>query len=236
MVAGGLYRPVRLEQPTISFPGLQGGNNWGGGAFDPESGLLYLNTSDLGQVTELVKSAGPLAYERGPTSGRFMQPATRLPCQAPPWGQLHAIDTATGTIKLKAEFPNTDGTLFANQFVNVRMPVETKPNATLAPSAAIQRGVAGTFVYVVKDDKTVTVTPVQIGSTQGEITQIESGVAPGAMVVVDGADRLREGAKVEVVTRDAPVPASPDAARRGPRGKDGGERPGGRAARAKEGA
>ena len=134
------------------------------------------------------------------------------------------IDTATGTIKLKAEFPNADGMLFANQFVNVRLPVETRPNATLAPTAAIQRGAAGTFVYVVKDDKTVTVTPVQIGATQGEITQIDSGVAPGAMVVVDGADRLREGAKVEVVTRDAPVPASPDAAKRGPRGKDGGER------------
>jgi multidrug efflux system membrane fusion protein len=134
------------------------------------------------------------------------------------------IDTATGTIKLKAEFPNTDGMLFANQFVNVRLPVETRPNATLAPTAAIQRGAAGTFVYVVKDDKTVTVAPVQIGATQGEVTQIESGVAPGAMVVVDGADRLREGAKVEVVTRDAPVPASPDAAKRGPRGKDGGER------------
>ena len=88
------------------------------------------------------------------------------------------IDTATGTIKLKAEFHNADGMLFANQFVNVRMPVETRPNATLAPTAAIQRGVAGTFVYVVKDDKTVTVAPVQIGSTQGEVTQIESGVAP----------------------------------------------------------
>jgi quinoprotein glucose dehydrogenase len=108
MVAGGLYRPVRLGQPTISFPGLQGGNNWGGGAFDPESGLLYLNTSDLGQVTELVESAGPLAYERGPTSGRFMQAATRLPCQAPPWGQLHAIDTATGLIKWQATLGVSD--------------------------------------------------------------------------------------------------------------------------------
>ena len=134
------------------------------------------------------------------------------------------IDTATGTIKLKAEFDNADGALFANQFVNVRMPVETRPNATLAPTAAIQRGVAGTFVYVVKDDKTVTVAPVQIGSTQGEVTSIESGVSPGAMVVVDGADRLREGAKVEVVTRDAAAPATPEAARRGPRGgKDGGK-------------
>jgi quinoprotein glucose dehydrogenase len=102
MVAGGLYHPVRLNRPTISFPGLQGGNNWGGGAFDPTTGLLYLNTSDLGQVTELVPSTGPLPYERGPTSGRFMQTATRLPCQRPPWGQLHAIDTATGRVRWQA--------------------------------------------------------------------------------------------------------------------------------------
>jgi multidrug efflux system membrane fusion protein len=111
------------------------------------------------------------------------------------------IDTATGTIKLKAEFPNADGALFANQFVNVRMPVETRPNATLVPTAAIQRGAAGTFVYVVKDDRTVAVTPVQVGPAQGEITAIDSGVSAGAMVVVDGADRLREGAKVELVAR-----------------------------------
>jgi len=108
MVAGGLYHPVRLNRPTISFPGLQGGNNWGGGAFDPTTGLLYLNTSDLGQVTELVPSTGPLAFERGPTSGRFMQAATRLPCQAPPWGQLHAIDTATGAIRWQATLGVSD--------------------------------------------------------------------------------------------------------------------------------
>ena len=111
------------------------------------------------------------------------------------------IDTATGTIKLTAEFPNADGALFANQFVNVRMPVETRTNATLVPTAAIQRGAAGTFVYVVKDDLTVTVTPVQVGPTQGEITVIDRGVSSGARVVVDGADRLREGAKVELVVR-----------------------------------
>ena len=111
------------------------------------------------------------------------------------------IDTATGTIKLKAEFPNADGALFANQFVNVRMSIETRATATLVPTAAIQRGAAGTFVYVVKDDLTVTVTPVQAGPTQGEITVIERGVSPGAKVVVDGADRLREGAKVELVAR-----------------------------------
>jgi quinoprotein glucose dehydrogenase len=108
MVAGGLYHPVRLNQPTISFPGLQGGNNWGGGAFDPTSGLLFINTSDLGQVTELVPSAGPLPYERGPTSGRFMQTQTRMPCQQPPWGRLHAIDTATGAVRWQITLGVTD--------------------------------------------------------------------------------------------------------------------------------
>ncbi len=145
------------------------------------------------------------------------------------------IDTATGTIKLKAEFPNADGALFANQFVNVRMPVETRTNATLVPTAAIQRGAAGTFVYVVKDDLTVAVTPVQVGPTQGEITAIDSGVSPGAKVVVDGADRLRDGAKVELATREA---AAPEAGRREPRGdKEGSTRqPGARNPRAKSGA
>jgi multidrug efflux system membrane fusion protein len=116
------------------------------------------------------------------------------------------IDIATGTIRLKAEFPNADGALFANQFVNVRMPVETLPKATLVPTAAIQRGAAGTFVYVVKNDQTVAVTPVKVGPVQGEITAIDSGIPVGAMVVVDGADRLREGAKVEFVVRDKPTP------------------------------
>jgi multidrug efflux system membrane fusion protein len=111
------------------------------------------------------------------------------------------IDTATGTVKLKAEFPNTDSALFANQFVNVRMPLETRQNATLIPTAAVQRGAAGTFVYVVKDDLTVSVTPVKLGPVQGEISTVDSGVAAGAKVVIDGADRLRDGAKVELIAR-----------------------------------
>jgi len=129
------------------------------------------------------------------------------------------IDTATGTIKLKAEFPHAASTLFANQFVNVRMPVETRLNATLLPTPAIQRGAAGPFVYVVKDDKTVAVTPVKVGPIQGEITVIDGGISAGAMVVVDGADRLREGTKVELVTRDTPAPPAADARLRGPRGQ-----------------
>ncbi|MFA7279891.1 MAG: efflux RND transporter periplasmic adaptor subunit, partial [Sterolibacterium sp.] len=122
------------------------------------------------------------------------------------------IDTATGTIKLKAEFPNADGALFANQFVNVRMPVETLSNATLVPTAAIQRGAAGTFVYVVKDDQTVAVIPVKVATVQGETTAIDSGIATGTKVVVDGADRLREGASVEFVVRDKSAQPASDAA------------------------
>ncbi|CAH1199901.1 multidrug efflux pump membrane fusion protein MdtA [Candidatus Nitrotoga sp. BS] len=113
------------------------------------------------------------------------------------------IDTTTGTIKLKAEFPNADDTLFANQFVNVRMPVEVRRKATLVPTAAIQRGSAGTFVYVVKDDHTVAVIPVKTGPTQGEVTVIDSGVSSGAMVVIGGADRLRAGVKVDIVAHNS---------------------------------
>jgi multidrug efflux system membrane fusion protein len=126
------------------------------------------------------------------------------------------IDTTTGTVKLKAEFSNANLALFPNQFVNIRMLVETMADATLVPSAAIQRGAPGTFVYVVKDDKSVTVTPVKLGPVQGETTAIASGVAPGALVVVDGADKLREGAKVELITRDAQ--AAPAAGAKGARG------------------
>ncbi|HEY2865261.1 MAG TPA: MdtA/MuxA family multidrug efflux RND transporter periplasmic adaptor subunit [Casimicrobiaceae bacterium] len=139
------------------------------------------------------------------------------------------IDTTTGTVKVKAEFPNTDNALFPNQFVNVRMVVETHQDATLVPSAAIQRGAPGTFVFVVKEDKTVSVAPVQVGAVSGEATEVVKGVAPGALVVVDGADKLREGASVELIdaaARAAQQAAPPAAAKspsgEGRRGKGGG--------------
>jgi multidrug efflux system membrane fusion protein len=112
------------------------------------------------------------------------------------------IDTTTGTVKLRAEFQNTDLALFPNQFVNVRMLVQTLSDATLVPSAAIQRGAPGTFVYIVKNDQTVSVSTVKLGPVQGETTAITSGASPGDMVVVDGADKLKEGAKVELTTRE----------------------------------
>ena len=113
------------------------------------------------------------------------------------------IDTATGTVKLKAEFPNHDAGLFPNQFVNVRMAVETRQDVTLVPSAAIQRGAPGTFVFLVKQDQSVGMTPVKLGATEGENTEVQSGVDPGNLVVVDGADKLRDGSKVELVDPNA---------------------------------
>ena len=126
------------------------------------------------------------------------------------------IDTTTGTVKLKAEFANDNLALFPNQFVNVRMLVQTLTDATLVQSAAIQRGAPGTFVYVVKDDQTVAVTPVKLGPVQAEITAVASGLSPGDVVVVDGADKLREGAKVELITRDAQTAPAKAAGGKGP--------------------
>jgi len=113
------------------------------------------------------------------------------------------IDTTTGTVKLKAQFLNEDGGLFANQFVNVRMLVETLSDVTTISSAAIQRGAQGIFVYVVNEDLTVAMRPVKLGQTEGANTAVERGIKPGQLVVVDGTDRLREGAKVELANADA---------------------------------
>ena len=142
------------------------------------------------------------------------------------------IDTATGTVKLKAEFPNQDGALFPNQFVNVRMAIETRRDVTLVPSAAIQRGAPGTFVFVVKPDQTVSVAAVKIGAVEGETTEVQSGVEPGAQVVVDGADKLREGSKVDLIDRSAQ--ATPSAAAR-PAPADADKASGGARRRSKNG-
>lgn len=123
------------------------------------------------------------------------------------------IDLATGTVKLKARFENAEETLFPNQFVNVRLRVRTREQATLIPSAALQYGSRGTFVYLLKDDSTVTVTPVQAGPSDGERTLIESGVAIGDRLVLEGTDRLKDGAKVEVIG-DQPAVAKPEAGKR----------------------
>lgn len=124
------------------------------------------------------------------------------------------IDPNTGTVRLKAVFPNEDGALFPNQFVNARLLLEVKQGVTLVPSAAVQRGAKGTFVYVVNEDKTVAVRPVTVGVSHGDDASINSGLAPNELVVVDGTEKLREGSKVEVRNRnDKPTQAeTPSAA------------------------
>jgi multidrug efflux system membrane fusion protein len=109
------------------------------------------------------------------------------------------IDVTTGTVKLKAQFPNPKAALFPNQFVNVRMVIETRRNVVVVPTAAVQRNAQGAnVVYVVKSDSTVTIRPVTVGPTEGTNTAIEKGLEAGETVVTDGVDRIREGAKVEV--------------------------------------
>jgi multidrug efflux system membrane fusion protein len=111
------------------------------------------------------------------------------------------VDTATGTVKLRAQFANEDNALFPNQFVNVRMKLDTLRDAIVVPTAAIQRGAQGSFVYVVKADQTVGVRTVKPGTSDGPRTAIVEGLSPGEVVVIDGMDRLREGARVEVTQR-----------------------------------
>jgi quinoprotein glucose dehydrogenase len=108
MKPGGLYVPVGYNRVTISFPGLQGGANWGGASFDPARKLLIVNTSDLGQVTSLVSSKGPQSFERGPVSARFQLEGTKLLCQKPPWGRLSAVDVKTGRIAWQVPLGVTD--------------------------------------------------------------------------------------------------------------------------------
>jgi multidrug efflux system membrane fusion protein len=108
------------------------------------------------------------------------------------------IDPQTGTGRLKAEFENHDHSLWPNQFVNARLLLETRKNAIVVPSAAIQRGPQGTYVYLVKPDKTAEMRTVTIGLTEGEVTAVDKGLSPGEQVVTDGADKLQTGSKVEI--------------------------------------
>lgn len=116
------------------------------------------------------------------------------------------IDPTTGTLKFKAEFANQANNLFPNQFVNVRMLVETQKNVTLLPSAAIQRGVNGTFVFVVNTDSSVIARPVTLGAVDGDNTAVLTGVNAGERVVLDGADKLKDGSKVKVIDPNAKTP------------------------------
>jgi membrane fusion protein, multidrug efflux system len=143
------------------------------------------------------------------------------------------IDPTTGTIKLRAQFPNETETLYPNQFVNIQLLLDTHKDVTIMPTAGVQRGVPGTFVYLVNADNTVSVRKIDLGVTDGDRVEVRSGLQPGDKIVVDGADKLRDGAKINVRAEAAApgAPAAAGAAAPGPekagkkRGSDGEQKP-----------
>jgi len=158
----------------------------------PIAVVFTVPEDQLPAVMTKLRAGGKLAVEAYDRSGR-----TKIAD-----GELlttdNQIDAATGTFKSKAIFPNRDHALFPNQFVNVRVLLDVRKDTTILPTAAIQRGPKGPFVYVVKADQTVEVRPITIGVTEGADTSVDSGLSPGDLAVVDGADKLRAGSKVEL--------------------------------------
>jgi multidrug efflux system membrane fusion protein len=142
------------------------------------------------------------------------------------------IDQTTGTGRLKAVFENKGSELWPNQFVNIHLLLETQKNVTVVPSAAVQRGPQGNYVFVMKPDKTVEVRQVNVTVTEGNVSEIANGVSPNELVVTDGQDKLQQGSRVEPHMQSsgtqnaqstspnqnapatAPLPAAPQSARR----------------------
>ena len=207
----------------------------------PVDGTLGLRQVDAGNMVRASDTTGlVIITQTRPISVLFAVPATHLPAiqgragkalSVEAWdrdgrrklasGRLvstdNLIDTSTGTVRLKAQFDNADGALFPNQFVSARLRVDTRHDAVLVPSAAILKGAQGSFVYVVNEqEKTASMRPVVLGPATADTVSIESGLKAGEKIVVEGVDRLRDGAPVELST--------PESRQRGNGGGPNGER------------
>jgi multidrug efflux system membrane fusion protein len=159
---------------------------------DPISAIFTLPEDDVPAIQARLAAGATLsvqAYDRSNTTLLATGTLETLDNQ---------IDTTTGTVKLRALFANPKFTLFPNQFVNLRLVVSTVQNAITVPNAALQTGAPGNFVYLVQPDSTVAIRAVKLGVADADKTQILSGLAIGDKVVIDGADRLRDGAKVRL--------------------------------------
>jgi len=194
----------------------------------PLSGRVGLRQVDLGNIVHSSDSNGVVVItQTQPINVLFAVPETSLgqvlaaaraakgKLQVEAWdrdnrhkladGELLAIDnqlsTTTGTVNLKARFANADAALFPNQFVNVHLQLGDQPDAIVVPSVALQQGKVGSYVYTVNPDQTVSISKVKTGAVSGDNTIIEEGVKPGQKVVVDGLDKLREGAQIKVIDR-----------------------------------
>lgn len=194
----------------------------------PIAGQAGLKQADLGNNVSPSDANGLLSIAQNqPAAVVFAVPDARLPrirqqlgdkqpLAVQAWDREHrqmlaegrvastdnAIDASTGTIKVKALFPNQDGSLFPNQFVNVRLQLDTLKDALVVPTAAVQRGAPGTFVYVIADGQ-VALRRVKSLATDGDSTAVQGEIKPGEQVVTDGADRLRDGGKAEVIKAPA---------------------------------
>ena len=165
----------------------------------PISVLFTLPEDNIGDIMGQVGSGATLtayAYDRG---------QTRLLATGALATVDNQVDVTTGTVKMRAQFDNKNGELFPNQFVNIRLLVRTEHNQTLIPVAAVQRGAQGDFVFVVEPDKTVSMRTVKLGASDSANIAIQQGIKPGDTVVVDGADRLRDGAEVTLPNAKAPI-------------------------------
>ena len=160
---------------------------------DPISVIFTIPEGDLPAVLQRRRDGATLAVEAWDRGERMKLAEGVLESLD------NQIDTTTGTVKLKARFDNAEQMLFPNQFVNVRLRVETREAATIIPSAAVQFGTQGTFVYVVGDDNKVSIRPVTIVASDAERSMVNEGVQQGERVVIEGTDRLRDGSEVEVV-------------------------------------
>ena len=183
----------------------------------PISVIFTVSEDSLPQIMKQVQAGARLsvtAYDRSNTTSLATGALETLDNQ---------IDTTTGTLKLRAMFNNPDNLLFPNQFVNARLLVNTIHDAVIVPTSAVLNGSMGQFVYVVQPDNTVTVRQVKTGPVDGERTSIASGLQAGERIVIDGSDRLKEGAKI-TIPADRPLGVS---GARGASGAHGASAPGG---------
>jgi len=190
----------------------------------PITGRVGLRLVDPGNIVHAADSTGlivitqmqpisvifPIAEDQLPDVLRRFRAGQKLTVDAWDRDQQHKlgtdtlstldnqIDQSTGTVRLRADFPNPNDALFPNQFVYARLLVQEKRGVTLIPTAAIQRTTTSTYVYLAKPDSTVTVRDIAIGTTEGDTSQILTGVQPGDEVVMTGVDKLNEGTKVTV--------------------------------------
>jgi multidrug efflux system membrane fusion protein len=176
---------------------------------DPISAIFTIAEDALPQVLQKLRAGQTLrayAYDRDLTT--FLAQGTLSTVD-------NQIDPTTGTVRIRAQFENGSARLFPNEFVNVRLLVDEKRNVVLLQNAAIQRSSNKVFAYVVKADSTVTVRPITVGTTEGDDSEITSGLKPGELVVMTGVDRLQEGTPVKV--QIAAQIAKPKPAARGKR-------------------